>query len=207
MQRYAVCSLVVALVGCGAEHRPLVPAERQRPTLSKLVPPHVHVERVRRAGSRDLVITYRHAFVPGSSEALRGLVVWHHGRRWTRALRFRRVADDFLIQVQDVTRDGRPDVLLFEDRDGSGGCGIWRVFVGGREQFVRAGCRDNATVRFEGHRVVAYRGVVRDPRSGTYIHCCWSRWRRTAFRWDGDRFQVEARRIGPPPRASAFWRG
>ena len=129
------------------------------------------------------------------------------GSTWRRIFLLRAFGEDNRLRLDDtgdVTGDGRRDVLVFQDRDGSGGCGVWRLFAdaGGRvrELWAHSGCADTFAATIAGGRLLAYQGIVKDPKSGTYIHCCWSVWRRTARQWLGvEPLPAASTRVQPPP--------
>jgi hypothetical protein len=146
-----------------------------------------------------------------SSRSLRrGLVIWQRlGRRPTWRRVYARVVPVYgvnrlTVQRGDVTGDRHPDLLLFEDTDGSAGCGVYRLLatVGGRitQLLVRRACLDDAAVVLHGGALVVYDGILRDPKTLDQIHCCWTLWRRTEQRWRGRRLvSVQRTRGGPPP--------
>jgi len=132
-------------------------------------------------------------------------------RAWHRIYMLRKFGIDNYLRVDktgDVTGDGRRDVLVFQDQDGSGGCGVWRLFAdaGGRlrELWVRRGCADTLAVTLTRGALVTYDAVFgsKDPKTDGYVHCCRRVWRRTSRSWRGPS-PAEARTwTGPPPPPS-----
>jgi hypothetical protein len=146
----------------------------------------------------------------GDRSHRRGLAIWQRaGREPT----WRRIyslvvpvygVNRFALQKGDVTGDRHADLLLFEDTDGSAGCGVFRLLATVRGQItqllVRRACMDSAAVALQGGALVMYDGLVRDPRTLDQIHCCWSVWLRTVQRWRGRKLvSIERTRGGPPP--------
>jgi hypothetical protein len=156
----------------------------------------------------EIAVTFERDYASAQETALE---LWRDDApAWRRIFLFRRIAvsDDYvrIVKTGDVTGDGRRDVLVFQDQDGSGGCGVWRLFAdaGGRvrELSVRRGCTDTTWVTLEGPTLVDYEAVgsSKDPKTGTYIHCCWLRWTRVAFAWRGTSRSVVSRTVGPAPQ-------
>jgi hypothetical protein len=88
----------------------------------------------------------------------------------------------------DLTGDGIADLLTFEDTDGSGGCGTWRVIAsdeaGATEIFRRMTCDTQIQIVDGTLRV---RAAVYAPGDA---HCCPSAFRTTTLRWDGASWSV-----------------
>jgi len=97
------------------------------------------------------------------------------------------------VQIGDLSGDGHEDVLSFEDRGGSGGCGVWRLAasgaVGVTELYRRHTCDTDMAVR-DGALVVTE--SVYEPGDA---HCCPSATRTTTLRWDGAAWQIVAREL------------
>jgi hypothetical protein len=158
----------------------------------------------------EIVITFDRSYGERRPYHESAVAVWRRAARgsdWRRIFLLRAFGEDNDLRLDDtgdVTGDGRHDVLLFQDQDGSGGCGVWRLLADARgrvrQLWARRGCADDAAVTIENGRLLSYQGVVKDPKSGTYVHCCWSVWRRTARRWAGTvPLPSEARLVPPPP--------
>jgi hypothetical protein len=86
----------------------------------------------------------------------------------------------------DLTGDGLPDLLTFEDVGGSGACGTWRVIASGdasaAEVFRRRTCDAQLSIVAD-H--LELREAVFQPGDS---HCCPSAYRTTTLDWDGERF-------------------
>ena len=170
------------------------PAEQPRrfigsPNPADLVPGDAVAKQAWRFGRRIAVWWQRQSFI-GSDLDTGGIVIWQPGWRLAYSLPLA-VTEVFRVQAQrgDVNGDGEPDLLLFEDMGGSGGCGIHRLLApvgaGIRQLYATNDCEDNARLEIAHGALVVYTGLVRDPRSGSQIHCCWKTWLRTTIRWHG----------------------
>jgi hypothetical protein len=128
---------------------------------------------------------------------LRGLAVWQRHRgfvgQWRR-IYLRRRGDNspfqkFKTTIGDVTGDRHQDVLVFEDEDGSGGWGTYRLLavVSGtmRQLYVRRASSDWTTIRLGRRGLVVSDGIGKDPRSAGSIHCCPRFIRTRVKRWNG----------------------
>src|SRR5687767_14337430 len=93
------------------------------------------------------------------------------------------------MEASDLTGDGHPDVLSFEDRGGTGACGTWRVIApatgAASEVFRRTTC--DTQIRIAGD-VLEVREAVYEPGDP---HCCPSAFRLSTLRWNGTRFRSE----------------
>jgi hypothetical protein len=99
------------------------------------------------------------------------------------------------FDLGDLTADGSPDVLSFEDIGGSGACGTWRVIEMSvdsyAERYRKQTC--DTTVRI----------VDGDLRARTAVfapddaHCCPSAFRTTTLRWNGSAWDVVDRTREP----------
>jgi hypothetical protein len=138
--------------------------------------------------------------MPGGPFARRTLVVRRRGRA---LIRFSRDDAGMGRQFADITGDGVKDVLVLDYGDGSGGCGIYRLYGGARfhELWVRLACADVAITRLLGGALVAWKAVYSSQTAATrgQIHCCWSIWRRTEWRWRGGRLVRVRSSLGAPP--------
>jgi len=99
------------------------------------------------------------------------------------------------FDVGDVTGDAIPDVLTFEDKGGSGGCGVWRVVRSGAgfatPIFRRSTCDTEIELASGTLRI---RAAVYEPGDS---HCCPSRFRITTIRWEGNGWTVVDRVVTP----------
>jgi hypothetical protein len=95
------------------------------------------------------------------------------------------------LDAGDVTGDGHPDVLTFEDQGGSGACGVWRVVqstIGGATQiFRRKTCDTEVRLATGSLRI---RAAVYQPGDA---HCCPSKFRTTILDWSGQDWTVVER--------------
>jgi hypothetical protein len=99
------------------------------------------------------------------------------------------------FDVGDVTGDAIPDVLTFEDKDGSGGCGVWRVVrsdAGFATPIFRRSTCDTEIELTSG--TLRIRSAEYEPGDS---HCCPSRFRTTTIRWDGNGWTVVDRLVTP----------
>jgi hypothetical protein len=99
------------------------------------------------------------------------------------------------FDVGDVTGDAIADALTFEDKGGSGGCGVWRVVRSGAgfasPIFRRLTCDTQIELASGTLRI---RAAEYDPGDS---HCCPSRFRTTTIRWDGEGWRVVDRVVTP----------
>jgi hypothetical protein len=133
-----------------------------------------------------------------------GLEVWEHvdaaeGGPWRVAYAFTDGAGSAVFGVRfetgDVTRDGSPDVLSFEDLGGSGACGIWRVIqmrVGAVHEIFRRQTCDTIVLISSGD--LRTRSAVYAPDDA---HCCPSAYRSRTLRWNGADWDVLERTTEP----------
>lgn len=103
------------------------------------------------------------------------------------------------VETTDLTGDGREDFLVFEDTDGSAGCGLYRVYRAeasrARQLWSRQACSDWTATFFEHHRLVTEDGVGQTAASKDSIHCCPRFIRRTEYRWNGSALVVARRTL------------
>lgn len=103
------------------------------------------------------------------------------------------VVDMGPFQTGDLTGDGYPDVLSFEDTHGSGGCGIWRVLSIERGQVTqllrRYTCETYMRISSSSLRVDS----AIYPRGCASTHGCGSR--RSFLRWDGSTWHRISTRV------------
>jgi hypothetical protein len=86
----------------------------------------------------------------------------------------------------DVTGDGIPDLVTFEERGGTGSCGTWKTLAvaeGGAEQIFQRRTCDAALHIRDG--VLELQQAVYGPDDP---HCCPRGHRFTTLEWDGSRF-------------------
>jgi|SRR5581483_3038122 len=98
-------------------------------------------------------------------------------------------------ETADLTGDGVPDLLTFEDVGGTGGCGTWRVIAietGGPSQILRRRTCDTQ-IQPEGGDLKIRQAVFAPGDS----HCCPSAFRTTTLRWNGSVWKVVDRVVTP----------
>ena len=129
----------------------------------------------------------------------RGVVVW---RRFADAPPWRPVfaltdpADAGVLQIHaqigDVTGDGSPDAIVFEDVGGSGACGRWRVLdlTANTQVYERRTCDTMIDVSADPVGLEIREAVYRNGDA----HCCPTATRTTVLRYAGDgRWDVASR--------------
>ncbi len=95
------------------------------------------------------------------------------------------------FDVGDLTGDAIPDALTFEDKGGSGGCGVWRVVQSGLGLATPILRRSTCDTEIElASGTLRIRAAEYEPGDS---HCCPSRFRITTIRWDGTAWTVIAR--------------
>jgi hypothetical protein len=89
-------------------------------------------------------------------------------------------------QHGDLTGDGVDELVTFEDRGGTGACGVTRVIS------PRAGAADEIYKRATCDAETSLVGTALEIREAVYgpedPHCCPSAFRTTTLEWDGERF-------------------
>jgi hypothetical protein len=127
---------------------------------------------------------------PQTLELFRGRVVLRH---------YFGYGEDIYVHAVDITGDGVRDVLAENYKDGSGGCGTFRLYAGARlrEVYVREGCGDTFSAVLTAAGLTTWRAVYssKDPKTDGYIHCCWLRWLRTTRSWVHGRLRITARDV------------
>jgi hypothetical protein len=157
------------------------------------------------ARPRQLVVTWRraHLTADGNAEiwARNGVAIWQLDRgdsaRWHRVYTRETVLgkvsgiQGYSVTLGDVSGDARPEVLLFEDRDGTAGNGTYRLLANAgpelRQAFTKTLAQDKGTIKFGPHRLVVLEGLGYFDRGP---HCCYRKVRETWLRWDGRRTKV-----------------
>lgn len=122
-----------------------------------------------------------------------GFVVWERFEQtppWRAVYGFtdRPSKDVFAVRLSlgDLTADGIDDALTFEDMDGSGGCGTWRVVSptdGAVTELFRQQTCDTQIINSAG--TLKIRQAVFAPGDA---HCCPSSFHITILRWNGQDF-------------------
>jgi hypothetical protein len=108
--------------------------------------------------SEQIVVTWdRSRDQPGYADGYRPiwLAVWQRFSSaeyagWRRVFLHRARAFDVEVELDDLTGDGRPDLLLREDIGGTAACGIYRVIGtalrAARQIYVRKQCMDQGWI-------------------------------------------------------------
>jgi hypothetical protein len=153
------------------------------------------------ATAQVLVVSWSRGTTPAAEV---GLEIWERSdgpgaEAWRVAFAFTDPAGAGVLGVRfdvgDLTGDGSPDVLSFEDIGGSGACGTWRVIetsVGGYAgRYRRQTC--DTEVRIVGGDLQV-RTAVFSPDDA---HCCPSAYRTTTLAWNGSSWDVVERTTEP----------
>ena len=188
--------------------------------LAEAIPPDanlVNAGYVTRA-PRQLVVTWDRERLDHDGAAIwqrRGVAVWQLIRRerglWRRVYTYETPSNNevgvegYGVELGDISGDGRPEVLIVFDTDGSAGGAVYHLLAGDgyrlRQPLVKSLSQDQGTITFAGGALVVRQGV--DFR-GPGIHCCFRKVRVTRLRWTGRRLVVTRRvlrknRRGWPP--------
>ena len=168
---------------------------------------------------KQLIVTWDRAHLTRNGQAAiwqrRGVAIWQLDRgtaaTWHRVYtRETPVNNETGIEGYDVTLgdasgDGRSEVLIFVDQDGSAGAGSYHLFVSVgyrlRQIFAKGLSRDEGTISFAHHALVVVQGIDYYDRGP---HCCFRMVRETWLRWQGRRLvtihrTVRKNRRGWPP--------
>jgi hypothetical protein len=167
--------------------------EKAKPKPS-LAPPGARVIGVRPLSDDQRVLVWRiggHPEDPAS--ALYGVTVVE-GRTRLYSHRAPRGALRTSVETGDLSGDGRQDVLVFDDTDGSGACGDYRAIVtaSGTAQtaFTQSLCEDQGSIHAARGGLLFSLGERKDPTTRDQIHCCYLFVHRTLKRWSGRRWLV-----------------
>lgn len=167
----------------------------------------------------QLVVTWDRAHLTRDRTAAtwqrRGVAVWQLDRgnfaTWHRVYTYEvpitnvTGVEGFGIHLGDISGDGRPEVMIVFDTDGSAGGADYHVFanVGQvfRQVLMRRLSMDEGTISFSNGALLMREGI--DHR-GQGIHCCYRRVRETWLRLDGHRLAtvrsvIRKNRRGWPP--------
>ncbi len=147
------------------------------------------------------VVWHRQAAQYGSGF---GLTVWEHrGSGWQGiydlALPGRNEFEitDVSLRAVDLTEDGRDDLFVYDDHDGSGGGFTYRVLKSARGHLdqIESGTStaDRTAIFIAPGELISYDGVGKDPATGASIHCCPRYLLRRVRRWNGKRMVVVSR--------------
>ena len=184
------------------------PSDPRGLTLGDAIPPDatlVSANYVTRSPKQLIVTWDREHLRRGGLWQGRGVAIWQPGRPssglWRRGYMYeaRGIGNDvgiagFRISLGDISGDGRPEVLVVADTDGSAGGAVYHLLANDgqrlRQPLVESLSEDEGTMDFANGALVVRRGV--DFR-GT-IHCCFRKVQVTWLRWTGRRL-VAVRRV------------
>jgi hypothetical protein len=170
----------------------LVPVGAEVTTVRRLLPSPGSVPQIALAWTRGLD--------PFSAE--HGFELWQlflHAPAWRVVYAFTDPPSEGVLGVRfdvgDVTGDAIPDALTFEDKGGSGGCGVWRVVQSGAGFATPIFRRSTCDTQIElASGTLRIRSAEYEPGDS---HCCPSRFRTTTIRWDGYGWTVVGRVVTP----------
>ena len=122
-----------------------------------------------------------------------GLAVWQRfaeAPAWSVVYAFADPPDEGVLGIRlnsgDLTGDGHDELLVLEERGGTGACGTWTVVSADAEEtssiFTRETC-DTEIAIVDG--ALEVREAVFEPDD---THCCPSAFRTTTLEWNGERF-------------------
>ena len=137
------------------------------------------------------VVTWRLGGRPEDpSSSLYGVTIWQAGRALY-SHRARRGAVGLHVETGHLANDTRADILVFDDLDGSGGCGIYRVLKtrrnSVRQVHARQLCEDQGSIHLGSDGLHVALGVQRDEKYALQAHCCYRFVRRSLKQWIGGR--------------------
>lgn len=145
------------------------------------------------AGEAPDEVAVAYVIGPDPFAAEHGFAIWQRFAQapaWSVVFAFVDAPDDAVLGIEvqsgDLTGDGHPEAMTFEQTGGSGACGRWRVvatLAGETEQvFSRRTCDTEILIVGDALEV---REAVFGPDDP---HCCPSAFRYTTLEWDGSRF-------------------
>ena len=177
-----------------------VPIGERTAPLSEIVPADARIQGVvsPRAPTPAVLVVWQRSF-QGPPYLETAVALWnrpviHRIATWRRVFSLHATerndgVERMDVDTADLTRDGRVDFLVFEDMDGSGGCGLYRVYraaaASATEIWHRRACTDWKSTFLQGHALVTEDGVGQTAASKGQIHCCPRFIRRTEYRWNG----------------------
>jgi hypothetical protein len=196
-----VCgSLLGALLLWGIVHRNSRPGPQLTPRGARVLE--------ERSFGASKVVTWQiggHAEEP--STGLYGVTIVE-GKRRLYSHRARQGAERVSVETGDFSGDGRPDVLVFDDLDGSGACGVYRALVVGsgsvRPVQTRLLCEDRGSIHVRRGGLLVSLGVKKDPKTRDQIHCCYLFVRKTLVRWNGTGWMRIRSRLSRLPAAHTY---
>lgn len=175
----------------GGDLTPLVPTGASRGATSILAVPDDPIDQI--------ALSWLDGELP---DRRAGLIVWQRfddPPTWRAVYAFtdptRRGVLGIRLDAGDLTRDGIPDLLSFEDVGGSGGCGTFRVIaskVGDASEIYRRDACDTQIAISSGELEV--RESVFEPDDP---HCCPSSYRTSILRWNGSGWKQISSEVSP----------
>jgi hypothetical protein len=146
----------------------------------------------------QIAFAWRRGADPFTSE--HGFIVWQRfadGPSWRAVYAFTDLPQagvlGIALETGELTGDGLPEILTFEQMGGTGACGTWRVVspsVGGAKEVLRRETCDTEIAIVHGGLQV--RAAVYGPDDP---HCCPGAFRITRLEWDGETFVRTERRL------------
>jgi hypothetical protein len=196
-----VAILAVSLAGALLLGHALEKTTRSKPSLA---PRGARVIGNRPLGSQKIVLWRLGGQAEEPSSGLYGVTILE-GKRRLYSHRARPGAVRISIETGDFTGDGRDDVLVFDDTDGSGACGVYRALVTApgsvRQVQARLLCEDEGSIHVRDGGLLVRLGVTKDPQTHYSPHCCYLYVRRALQRWNGNgwvRVRSKLTRLRPP---------
>ena len=179
-----------------------VPIDDRTAPLSQIVPTDARIQAVvsPRAPTPAVLVVWQRSFGQERPYVETAVALWNRPvideiATWRRVFSLHATESEGVermdVDTADLTGDGRDDFLVFEDMDGSGGCGLYRVYraaaASATEIWRRHACTDWKSTFLQGHVLVTEDGVGQTAASKGQIHCCPRLIRRTEYRWNGSR--------------------
>jgi hypothetical protein len=164
---------------------------------------------------KQLVVTWNRERLTRSHAAIwqrRGVAIWQLDRgkgvaTWHRVYTFENALTNregtvwgFRVSTGDISGDGRPEILVFFDRDGSAGAGTYHLFANTgfrlQQPLVKSLSMDEGTISFSRRGLRVNEGIDRHLPA-TSPHCCFRKVRSTLLRWNGSRLVTIERTVRP----------
>ena len=151
---------------------------------------------------RQLIVTWDRSQLTRDGQSAiwerRGVAIWQLDRgtaaRWHRVytretpVNYVTGIEGYDVSLGDASGDGRTEVVISFDMDGSAGAGSYHLFANVgyrlRQVFAKSLSQDEGTISFAHHALVVLQGVGYYDRGP---HCCFRKVRETWLRWDGRR--------------------
>ena len=168
------------------------------------------------AAPKQLIVTWERAHLTSNGRAAmwqrHGMAIWQRdpgdAATWHRVFTFENpitntedTVDNFRVTTGDISGDGRPEVLVFFDTDGSAGSGTYHLFTNTgfqlRQPLVKRLSLDEGTISFEHGALAIHEGL---DHYGLGIHCCFRKVKTTLARWNGHRLMTLRWTMGPNQR-------